>query len=198
MERMHVANQHLIFTMHVQILGIEPPIWRRMIVDGDTSLGKLHHYLQAAMGWTDSHLHEFRIGEKLYGNLKHDADGELGHLDERKVILKRYFDEGSEFIYQYDFGDNWLHQIKVELIGYGDEALAVAYVEAGARACPPEDVGGGGEYEPFVECIHEDRNSDESRQLLLWVGGDFDSERFDRPSVNAALLRMAWNRWGGK
>lgn len=150
------------------------------------------------MGWTDAHLHEFRLGEKLYGNLKHDADGELGHLDERKVILKRYFDEGSEFIYQYDFGDNWIHQIKVEQIGYGDEALVVAYVEAGARACPQEDVGGGGEYERFVECVSEDCNGDESRQLLQWVGDDFDSECFDRHSVNATLLRMAWNRWGGK
>lgn len=194
-----MTKKHSVFTLHIQLLGIEPPIWRRIIADGDTSLGKLHHYLQAAMGWTDSHLHEFRIGDKCYGDLKHDADGKLGHLDERKVILRRYFEESSEFIYQYDFGDNWQHRIVVEqVIDHADEPLGVAYVEEGERACPPEDVGGSGEYERFMKCVRENRNSDESRQLLEWAGSDFDPERFDRHSVNAALLRMAWNRWGGK
>lgn len=194
-----MAKKYSVFTLHVQLLGIEPPIWRRMVVDGDTSLGKLHHYLQAAMGWTDSHLHEFRIGDFHYGNLSHDADGEIGHLDERKLILKRHFSQGDEFIYQYDFGDNWLHKIVIEqIIEDASEALGVAYVEEGARACPPEDIGGSGSYERFVECFCEDPNSDETRQLLEWAGTDFDPERFDRHAINATLLRMAWNRWGGK
>lgn len=193
-----MASKHLVFTLHVQLLNIKPLIWRRLVVDGDTSLGKLHHYLQAAMGWTDSHLHEFRIGDRCYGDLKHDADNELGHLDERKVILKRYFEVGSEFIYQYDFGDNWIHRIVVEQITQADSVLGVACVEEGERACPPEDVGGCGEYERFVECIRGDRNSEESRQLLQWAGSDFDPERFDRHAANAGLLRMGWNRWGGK
>lgn len=168
------------------------------MVDGDISLGKLHHYLQAAMGWTDSHLHEFRIGDQCYGNLKHDADGELGHLDERKVILKRYFEEGSEFTYQYDFGDSWLHRIVIDKIEHTHEPMGVAYVQDGERACPPEDVGSCGGYERFVQCLSADRNSEETRAMLQWAGSDFDPERFDRHAANASLLRMAWNRWGGK
>ena len=188
-----------VFTLHIELMGIDPPIWRNLVVDGDTSLGKLHHYLQAAMGWTDSHLHAFQVGDQLYGDLKSDKDGTLKLLDERKVILKRYFEEGSTFIYQYDFGDNWQHRITVEdIVNHADEPIGVAYVKTGERACPPEDVGGTAEYERFVECIQEDRNSDESRQLLDWAGTDFNPEQFDRHATNAALLRMAWNHWGGK
>ena len=44
-----------------------PPIWRRIQVE-DCTLDKLHEHIQTAMGWTNSHLHHFRIGEQLYGD----------------------------------------------------------------------------------------------------------------------------------
>jgi len=195
---MSKSKKHLVFTLHIELLGIAPPILRDLIVDGDTTLAKLHHQIQAAMGWTDSHLHAFHIDGQMYGDMKHDESGELEFLDEKKIILKRSFEEGSEFIYQYDFGDSWRHKVQVLKIVDTDEPLGVAYVEAGERACPPEDVGGSGEYERFVECILKDRNSEESQQLLDWAGIDFDPEKFDRHATNAGLLRMAWKRWGGK
>ncbi|KIN90280.1 plasmid pRiA4b ORF-3-like family protein [Thauera sp. SWB20] len=54
------------YTLRIELQEVEPLIWRRLLVDGDTTLGKLHHYVQAAMGWTDAHLHEFEIGGKTY------------------------------------------------------------------------------------------------------------------------------------
>jgi hypothetical protein len=194
-----MPKTYSIFTLHVELKGITPPIWRDLVVGGDISLAKLHHYLQAAMGWTDSHLHAFYLNDKMYGDLKQDPDGELEMLDERKIILKRHLEQGSEFIYQYDFGDNWKHRIVVtNVIDDAAEPLGVACVEKGQRACPPEDVGGSGEYQQFIECIQNDRNSEESKQLLEWAGNDFNPDLFDRHAANAALLRMAWNRWGGR
>jgi len=76
--------------------------------------------------------------------------------------------------------ESWLQTC----IAHTDEPIGVAYVEAGARACPPEDVGGSSEYGHFVECIQKDRNSDESRQLLDWACIDFNPEQFDRHATN--------------
>ncbi len=189
---------HPIFTLHIQIQDLKPEVWRRMTVDGSDSLGRLHHFIQVAMGWSDSHMHEFNLGDMRYGDLKLDKDGGVGYLDERKIILKRHLMEGSEFTYVYDYGDHWRHRIVVEKVEQSDEPLGVAQVIAGERACPPDDIGGTGEYERFLECLSEEPEGDETLQFLEWTGKDFDPNRFDRHAANAGLLRLAWNRWGGK
>lgn len=143
-------------------------------------------------------MHEFNLGDMRYGDLKLDKDGGVGYLDERKIILKRHLMEGSEFTYVYDYGDHWRHRIVVEKVEQSDEPLGVAQVIAGERACPPDDIGGTGEYERFLECLSEEPEGDETLQFLEWTGKDFDPNRFDRHAANAGLLRLAWNRWGGK
>lgn len=188
---------HSIYTLRIELPGITPLIWRRLLIDGSDSLGKLHHYLQIAMGWSDSHLHIFELGDMTYGNLSLDKEKELGYLDERKIILQKHLKQDSKFIYRYDLGDNWEHRVVVESVEPSDEPLGVAHVTAGENACPPEDIGGSGEYERFLECLREDPDSDECRALLEWAGLDFDPKRFDRQAANAGLLRLAWNRWGG-
>lgn len=55
-----------IITLHVHIEDIKPSVWHRIVVDGDITLRLLHHILQAAFGWTDSHLHEFVIDDSSY------------------------------------------------------------------------------------------------------------------------------------
>lgn len=189
---------HPIYTLRIEMLDIHPMIWRRLIVDGSDSLGKLHHYLQIAMGWSDSHLHIFELGDMQYGDLSHDQRDEIGYLDERKIILDRHLQQDAELFYRYDLGDDWQHRIVVESIEQSDEPLGVAYVAAGENACPPEDIGGTDEYERFLECLRKDPNSAACREMLEWTGQDFDPTRFDRQAANAGLLRLAWNRWGGK
>ena len=200
-----MAKSCKIITLHVQIEDIEPPIWRRIAVDGDITLRMLHHILQAAFGWTDSHLHEFTIAGTSYQML--DNENVLEFLnprsatpidDDRKARLQRLVEPGQQFIYTYDYGDSWRHIIKVEAIEMQDEPMYCAKILDGKRAAPPEDVGGPPGYVNFVDTIANHCDSEEAVDYLSWVGGEFDPEQFDRRTANNTLARMAWNGWGKK
>ena len=102
-----------VLEIRVQLQYIEPPVWRRLRIRISATLADLHHAIQAAMGWSDSHLHEFFIGGRRYGPLYEDAPEEL--IDETTITLEALkLAEGAGFSYNYDFGDNWEHAIRVE------------------------------------------------------------------------------------
>lgn len=197
-----MAQQAKIVTLYVELEGIAPPIWRRIIVDDDITLRTLHHVIQAAFGWTDSHLHEFNVEGRVYAMLDNEnvldtiEDREIPG-DDRKSKLQKLVYPGQRFDYQYDFGDNWQHSIKVEKIDLVAEKMGAAQIIDGARAAPPEDVGGASGYEDFLTEI-QDPSSEQGRDYLQWVDGAFDPELFDRRAASNALLRMAWNGWGKK
>ena len=200
-----MAKPCKILTLHVQIEDIKPPVWRRIVVDGDITLRSLHHVFQVAFGWTDSHLHEFAIDNTSYQMLDNenvlDFMGEMGDtpvLDDRKAKLQRVVQPGQEFVYTYDYGNSWRHIVKVEAIEARTEPMYSATILAGKRAGPPDDVGGPGGYAAFLDTITKRRNTDEAIEYLDWVGGEFNPEAFDRRIANNTLARMAWNGWGKK
>lgn len=192
------AKQPRALLLHVVLADVDPPIWRRVWVDDQMRLVELHHILQAAMGWTDAHLHEFRIGQATYATPDPDDPfGDRGVIDERSVVLAEVLAAGQRFEYLYDFGDSWCHLIEVERTRLLPEGPAGhGFVEAGSRACPPEDCGGAGSYQDALARLQDDPTGEEARAFLAWAGADFDPERFDRRAANAALLRLAWNGWG--
>jgi hypothetical protein len=199
-----MATQHKVITFHITIDGIDPPVWRKVALDGDMTLRTLHHVIQAAFGWTDAHLHEFVVEEQTYSMLDNDnvldMIEELDQIpsDDRKAKLQRLVYPGQTFTYLYDFGDSWSHVIKVETIESRMQKIGAAYIIDGGRAGPPEDVGGVYGYQEFLDTIKNRRRSQEAQDYLQWVGGEFDPEAFDRRIANNALLRMAWNGWGKK
>jgi hypothetical protein len=199
-----MAKQHHIITLHIELSGIEPPIWRRIAVDGDISLRALHHIIQAAFGWSDSHLHEFRVEERTYSMLDNENvleggfDNDEEMFDDRKGKLNRLLYTGQRFTYLYDFGDSWSHAIRVESIETRPEPMGSAWIIDGKRACPPDDVGGIGGYENFVATLKDEPESQEAKDYLRWIGGSFDAELFDQRMANTTLDRMAWNGWGRK
>jgi len=185
------------YTLHVSLLDIKPAIWRRIHVDGRVRLDAMHHILQAAMGWSDSHLHEFEIRDKHYG-IPDPEYPDMEMLDEKKYRLNQLLDVGDNCIYLYDFGDSWQHCITVESIEDIDDHNAGAgnaWVETGERACPPEDAGGSGGYQDMLDTLENEPYSEEAKQLREWVGLDFDPAQFDRLAVNTAISRMLWNGW---
>lgn len=191
------------FTLHVQLQHIEPPIWRRIEVEGTESLRKLHHILQAAFGWEDTHLHDFLIDGMTYAMFEVDDVLDFADpgttADDRKVRLQKVLQPGSRFLYRYDFGDGWDHAIVVEKVETVEsEPWGAAQVIDGARACPPEDVGGPPGYDTFLSTLSNDPNSEEADHYRNWVGPGLDSELFDLRAANATLLRMASNRWGNR
>jgi len=196
-----MPKSYAIYTLRAQIRDIKPPVWRRIQVDGNITLRKLHHILQAAFGWTDSHLHDFEIDGRTYAMGDNDnmldlfaEDPEM--MDDRKARLHQLAYPGHRFLYRYDFGDDWYHDIQVEEVARTDhEPYSEAWIVAGERACPPEDNGGTHGYTEMLRVLSHEPNSDEAQELRTWAGDDFDAELFGRRAANATLLRMAWNTW---
>jgi hypothetical protein len=199
-----MAKPPHIITLRIALDDIAPAIWRRIEVDADITLRNLHHILQAAFGWTSAHLHEFIVEGRTYAMLDNDgvldsiAELEQEAFDDRKAKLQRLAYPGQTFSYEYDFGDCWMHTITVEKIEPFAYKMGCAHVIDGERACPPEDVGGPFGYEAFLKTLQEAPDSEQAHANLLWLGGSFTPDAFDRRGANHALLRMGWNGWGKK
>ncbi|ADZ69119.1 plasmid pRiA4b ORF-3 family protein [Polymorphum gilvum] len=175
------------FQIKVQLIGIEPEIWRRIIVPGTLTLRELHAVLQGAMGWQDYHLHMFEIEGKRFEVPENDKFGpEDGYADERKQTLAKILTKGMEFLYVYDFGDNWKHLITVEDVAAPASARHfMPRCIAGTRACPPEDCGGDYRYPEFLDAL-ADPGHPEHRDMVDWAGG-FEPEVFSLSQANALI-----------
>jgi hypothetical protein len=177
--------------VRVSIDCIEPQIWRRLVVPLHFNLRELHLVLQAAFGWTNSHLHEFEIGGLRYGDkrLAEEWEGGPQLFDEASVLLRDFSREpGTKFTYVYDMGDNWEHTIVVEKHVAVTPAPKVAVCVEGARARPPEDVGGPSGYQEFLEAVLHPSHEDH-KQMKRWAGGHFDPEWFDLELINKDVAR---------
>ena len=169
------------YRLKVTLRGSRPAIWRRVEVDAGVTLFRLHQILQVVMGWTDSHLHQYRRGSTYYGQ----SDPEFGmrRENERRIRLREVLRKPKErMVYEYDFGDGWEHDVVLESndvgIGGGPEVRVVA----GKGACPPEDVGGIGGYYRFLEAIADPKDP-EHKDMLEW-GGPFEPDVFNIDEIN--------------
>jgi hypothetical protein len=178
-----------IYQIKVTLLGTSPPIWRRLLPPAGLTLAQLHNVLQTAMGWDYSHLHEFQVGRKRYGEPVLD-DGGFGidsQIDERKVRLDQVLGRvGAKAVYLYEFGDGWEHGMVLEKRVPVDANLAYPACTGGERACPPEDCGGIGGFYGLLEAIQDPKHEDHE-EMLDWVGEEYDPEAFSAEAVNRAL-----------
>jgi Plasmid pRiA4b ORF-3-like protein len=169
---------HTLFELDVRLREIEPPIWRTVEVPGAWSLEDVHFALQVAMGWTNSHLHQFKIGDKSYGMADIDDSDDLDFEDEREYRLQDLVHHGGSFVYEYDFGDGWEHDVTVKKVTTVSKPPRPRCV-AGARACPPEDCGGFSGYANLLEALADPRH-EEHESSVTW-SNDFKPERFALP-----------------
>jgi hypothetical protein len=173
--------------IRVALDGIEPPVWRRLVLPVHWNLGQLHLAIQAAFNWWNYHLHEFRIGGLRYGDPALLEDGALAGeprvFDERDVRLRDFEGPGTRFLYVYDFGDDWHHTVKIEKLLALEVPPKQGSCIGGARARPPEDVGGVPGYERFLEVLADPSDPDHA-DLKRWCGGHFDPEWFDLDLVD--------------
>jgi hypothetical protein len=182
------ASKAPIYQLKVTLDESKPPIWRRILVPGDVTLEKLHYIIQVAMGWTNSHLHQFMVGQTYYGEPHPDYGFEM--KNERRARLNQIASrEGSRFRYEYDLGDSWLHDLLVEKILEPEPGQWYPVCIEGKRACPPEDVGGVWVYAGFLEAIG-DPDHPEHEDYLEWIGGEFDPEEFDLEETNEMLRKL--------
>ncbi len=175
-----------VFHLKVILQDTNPPIWRDLLVPSNIALGKLHTVLQAAFGWTNSHLHQFEIRDRLIGDIRMNEEDGPDVEDERRIHLDQLVGVGQRLLYLYDFGDSWHHQILVAEALEPDRRQTLPLCIGGARACPPEDCGGTGGYERLLEILTDPKH-EEHDETLTWVGGYWDAEGLDANRTNRAL-----------
>lgn len=185
-------RDELLLQFKVTLLGMRPPVWRRIVVPADYHLGHLHQIVQLAMGWNDSHLHQFRIGPDT---LSQPAFELKGAKNENRVTLAELFPTlVGKIGYEYDFGDGWEHEVLCEGLPKSPPSQ-IPICLSGRRSCPPDDVGGIFGYLEFLDAIC-DPEHEEHEERLDWYGGEFDPESFDRERINDLLA--AWLKAGRK
>jgi hypothetical protein len=216
------ANQPIlkVYQLKVSLRAISPMIWRRLLVASSTTIAHLHAILQVTMGWEDVHLHRFRVHGKDYGIYR---EGGISFADDpSQVSLADLKIRARErFIYEYDMGDSWFHDLVLEQVLPADPHKTYPVCTAGAGDCPPEDCGGPGGYQDLVESrssfaayeqVHEDVLLVAQRILVFYEGGlrptvddlelmdaldrirdrqDAAPITFDRRAINTALRHMS-------
>jgi hypothetical protein len=166
--------------LRVVLRDVEPALTRVIDVPASATLPELHELLQAALGWTDSHLHQFVTPQATYGM---EIPGqEVWPEDQRDETGALLTDLGTEFEYLYDFGDGWTHD--VEVLGPGGAAPGCV---DGHGACPPEDCGGPGGYAELLEVL-ADAAHPEHERMRGWVGNRL--RPFDRIATDQWVRRV--------
>jgi hypothetical protein len=161
-----------IHSLKVVLEGTDPPVWRRVLVRSHTTLAQLHDIVQRAMGWQDSHLHEFRVGPATYAPSRLSDYGPRPK-DESRARLATVAPAGTRFAYEYDFGDGWEHTIDVEKVIPATNGQVYPCCVGGARACPPEDCGGWWGYAELLDTLKS--GDDEQRDELIRSNGSEES-----------------------
>jgi len=181
-----------IYQIKVTLRGTRPPIWRRLLVPSELTLEQLHGVVQAAMGWDDSHLHEFRIGSQKFGK-PDPSERWLGRsvtLSERTTRLSAVIGRiGAKAVYTYDFGDSWQHELVLEKVLVPEPGQPYPTCIDGQRQGPPEDCGGIGGFYHLLEAIRDPEHADHE-ELSEWLGRDFDPDAFCVDAVNRRLVHL--------
>lgn len=194
-----------IYQFKITLEDITPKIWRRILVPENYSFWDLHVAIQCAMGWTDSHLHQFTIidpkdGEECYIGMPDDesfiGDAPTVKLEQKEIINNYFTADDCECCYEYDFGDCWTHNIRLEKVLPAMSDCKYPICTAGKRACPPEDCGGIYGYEEFLAAI-QDPKHEEHENMLEWVGGNFDPDEFDTQKVHFKDPKKRWKEYLG-
>ena len=215
-KRAKTAQPAQIYELKITLQDSKPPIWRRIAVAADMRLSDLHGVIQIVMGWTNSHLHQFIVRnhrskptreeiQEISRNEQWDKLAECMHRDlylsDPQFDMEEAEDESkvklcelapavkSKFIYEYDFGDGWDHQIEVVKISLPDKDIEYPVCLKGKLACPPEDCGGIWGYYDMLDVL-KDPKHEGYEELTEWLENDFDPELFDIERVNAALTKL--------
>jgi Plasmid pRiA4b ORF-3-like protein len=186
-----LTKSALLYQFRITLLDIKPAIWRRIQVL-DCTLTDLHQCIQAAFGWWDYHLHQYEIDGVLYSELAPDGDDfGMDFEDETQVLLSKLLPKSASrtrWVYEYDFGDGWRHDVLFEGCPPIDPKVRYPLCLEGERACPPEDCGGPGGYVEYLAAI-ADPEHQEHEEMREWRG-PFDPEAFD-PQKATGEMRKA-------
>ena len=199
------------YQFRIYLREISPAIWRRLLSLRTSNIADLHYTVQIAMGWSDFHLHQFVIRGKRYGVSRLGGTG-FRDNPEQMCLGDFHFRLGERFLYEYDFGDLWQHEIRLEKVLPLEPQLTYPRCIGGARQSPPEDCGGPWAFmalkqhysvwhiaEQLIDMLERGNIEDRYEESFTFRTG-WNVERFDRRAVNRRLTQYAtgddgW-RWG--
>jgi hypothetical protein len=157
-------------------------------VEDSRTFYEFHHIIQIVMGWSNYHLYQFNKADQCIADPSFIEYRKV--LDSKKIKLNKIFnEEGQKIDYEYDFGDGWMHTIKLEKILPIQLNKTYPVCIRGKRSCPPEDCGGIWGYENLKD-IMSDKKHPEYKEMKRWLGGVFDPEEFNLEDVNTELMDL--------
>jgi hypothetical protein len=180
-----------IYQIQVALKDLSPKIWRRILVPSDLLLSDFHLIIQTAMGWENSHLHQFIKNETFYTVRMKDDNfwDDMNNVDYKKMKISDLLKTDKEEItYEYDFGDGWMHDIILEKILEPDDKIKYPVCLAGKMNCPPEDCGGVWGYSAMLKILKKPDHK-EYENYIDWLGEKFDPEYFNIDKVNKLLRK---------
>jgi len=180
-----------IYQFKVTLKGSKPPIWRRVQVKDNIRLGDLHGVIQCVMGWDGGHLHQF-IHQGQYFGEPSDDDWDRVTDEEKVRLTDLHLRAKSKFVYEYDFGDGWMHDIVVEKTLPVEKGVDYPRCIDGKLACPPEDCGGIWGFYNMLQALSDPKHP-EHEDKKEWLGDKFDPEAFDLEARDA-ILREAFKQ----
>ena len=184
-----------IVRLRIVLDHVEPKVLRCIEVPLSIRLDRLHMTLQAALGWTGSHLYEFCVGDIGWGIP--DPYWEEVLLDARKATLRAILEEtGAKSLgYFYDFGDGWEHTIKIERLIDAEQGVLYPHLVGAVGRCPPEDVRGPSGYQEFIEALADPKH-ERHIEMREWVGDKYDPYLLNTDALvkKIAVLARRWSR----
>jgi len=181
--------------LKITLDAVKPTVLRRIEVPFDIRLDRLHLTIQAALGWTNSHLYEIRAGDVGWSTSRSRLAEDF--LDARKARLDKVIEDvdTKTLRYIYDFGDGWKHTIKIEQLIHPELGELYPRLIAATGRCPPEDCGGPWGYAEFLDAIRDPAH-ERHAELKEWIGCDFDPDNVDSEELAARVATLAkqWAR----
>ncbi len=191
---MAVETTPEVYQIHAWIQQISPMIWRRLLVCADSTRAVLHDVLQIAFGWSDFHLHRFRIHGRDYGVNRVGGPG-FSH-DARSVRLADFqFRPNEWFLYEYDLGDGWQHVVRVERRLPLEPRRTYPVCVGGRRTAPPEDCGGPGAFLERRDAVPGQLREHLERILEGVEAGDREAIRDELEAVESLREWLALDRF---
>ena len=177
----------------VTLAHVKPEVMRRLAVPLTLRLDRLHLTMQAAFGWTNTHLYAFHAGGMSWG--APDRDFRDTMIDASKARLYDIVrDTGAKTIrYTYDFGDDWEHVIKLEKWVEDSVMEGLPMLLDAKGRCPPEDVGGPSGYEHFLTAMSDPGHPDHA-DIAQWSSEDFGAPQLYRRALEASVDALA-QKW---
>ena len=178
-----------VLQLHLALRGVEPRVWRRLLVRDSMWLSRLHDTVQLAFGWFDYQTHRFTVNDLVYGNPVRRDNETLVEDDRDFTLADLELAPKAAFLYEYSFGDGWQIDVRVEKAGPSHPGAKYPQILDGRHNGPPEDCGGP---EGYKEVLYSLQHPEEpvSQEWLDWLGDSYDPEAFDREKLNKALARL--------